>query len=68
MLRFHLVNIKANVFTGHLACVKLLLQEGADIEQRNVVSCATLTLYADLSTSQPWFDGDSTFARAQASS
>lgn len=22
---------------GHLACVKLLLQEGADIEQRNVV-------------------------------
>ncbi len=23
---------------GHLACVKLLLQEGADIEQRNVVS------------------------------
>ena len=23
---------------GHLACVKLLLEEGADIEQRNVVS------------------------------
>ncbi len=23
---------------GHLACVKLLIEEGADIEQRNVVS------------------------------
>jgi hypothetical protein len=25
---------------GHLTCVKLLLEEGADIEQRNVVRAA----------------------------
>lgn len=32
---------KVLLCTGHLACVKLLLQEGADIEQRNVVSNAS---------------------------
>lgn len=30
---------------GHLACVKLLLEEGADIEQRNVVSCTSGRLW-----------------------
>jgi hypothetical protein len=32
--------------TGHLAVVKLLLAEGADIEQRNVVRADTLLIIA----------------------
>ena len=34
------------VCVGHLACVKLLLEEGADIEQRNVVRLAHIRLNA----------------------
>lgn len=32
-----LVNQVFLIYAGHKACVKLLLDEGADIEQRNVV-------------------------------